>query len=119
MGLTRYLITRRVLQLKTRLVRLEKKTRPGERMGASSPSGLGGVRSGAPSQVPRHVAANGPAGAKRGGQKPGATPARTTRAERGSAYVIHLGSGESPIPNENGKPSYENYMKEKSFCTGH
>jgi hypothetical protein len=46
---------------KTRLVRLEKKTRPGERMGASSPSGLG-VRSGAPSQVPRHVAANGPAG---------------------------------------------------------
>ena len=61
MGLTRYLITRRVLQLKTRLVRLEKKTRPGERMGASSPSGLG-VRSGAPSQVPRHVAANGPAG---------------------------------------------------------
>jgi len=50
-----------VLTTKTRLVRLEKKTRPGERMGASSPSGLG-VRSGAPSQVPRHVAANGPAG---------------------------------------------------------
>ena len=64
MGLTRYLITRRVLQLKTRLVRLEKKTRPGERMGASSPSGLG-VRSGAPSQVPRHVAAQRPGGAAR------------------------------------------------------
>ena len=44
-----------------RLVKLEKKTRPGERMGASTPSGLG-ARSGAPSQVPRHVAANGPAG---------------------------------------------------------
>ena len=44
-----------------RLVKLEKTTRPGERMGASTPSGLG-ARSGAPSQVPRHVAANGPAG---------------------------------------------------------
>ena len=59
-GVNPVLITRRVLQLKTRLVRLEKTVRASG--WAQAARRALGSRSGAPSQVPRHVAANGPAG---------------------------------------------------------